>query len=109
MEKKGVFGPGDCEDTILFAENLPYQLADIANRHGNNKVDPENITTKYGGRISSFNLEEGVVIPGVKNNKRDIRRDIFNEIGEIRPIIFVPEERQSASSPYQQRQILEYC
>jgi len=106
MEKKGVFGPGDCEDTIIFAENLPYQLADIANRYGN-RVEPENITTKYGGRISSFNLEEGVAIHGVKTNKRDIRRDIFNEIGQIKPIIFVPEEKRG--SPYQQRQILEYC
>jgi len=108
MEKKGVFGPGDCEDTIVFAENLPYLVADISGRYGN-RVNPDHVTTRYGNRISSLNLEEGIAIPGVKTNKRDIRRDIFIEIGKIRPIVFVPEERQSTSSPYQQRQILEYC
>ena len=105
MEKKSVFGPGDCEDTIIFAGNLPYHIADIASRYGN-KVNPDHITTIYGNSPSSFNLEEGIAIPGVKTNKKDIRRDIFCEIGRIRPIVFVPEEKQS--SPYQ-RQILEYC
>jgi hypothetical protein len=107
MEKKGVFGPEDCEDTIAFAENLPFYVADILRRHGHD-IDPEQIRTPSGTRYSSSNLEEGVAIPGVMTNRRVIRRDILNEIGRM-PVVFVPAERQSASSPYQQKQILEYC
>lgn len=101
-----MFGPGDCEETIEFANNLPYHVANIASRYGQ-KVSPDQITTRYGNRPSSFNLEEGIAIPGVKTNRRDIRRDILNEIGKM-PVIFVSTEKQSEDSPYQQRQITEY-
>jgi len=106
MEKKGIFGSEDCEDTILFAENLPFYVAGILRRYGYD-IDPEQIRTPSGTRYSSSNLEEGIAIPGtVKGCRAAVRRDIMNEIGRI-PVAFVPLEKQS--SPYQQRQILEYC
>jgi len=106
MEKKGVFGPGDCEETIEFANNLPYLVADIVRKYGYN-VNPDNITTPSGVRYSASNLDEGIAIPGIKTDRRGIRRDILNEIGKM-PVIFVTAEKQSEASPYQQRQITEY-
>lgn len=108
MEKKGISGPGDCEDTIDFAENLPFYVAGILRKYGHD-IDPEQIRTPSGTRYSSSNLEEGIAIPGtVKGCRTAVRRDIRNEIGRM-PVVFVPIEKQSTSSPYQQKQILEYC
>ena len=106
MEKRGIFGSGDCEDTIVFAENLPFYVASILRKHGYD-IDPEEIRTPSYTRCSSFNLEEGIAIPGtVRGCRPAIRRDIMNEIGRM-PVVFVPVEKQR--SPYQQKQILEYC
>lgn len=106
MEKKGVFGPSDCEETIEFANNLPFYVAGILRKYGHD-IDPEQIRTPSGARYSSFNLEEGIAIPEtVKGCRTAVRRDIRNEIGRI-PVVFVPAEKQN--SPYQQKQILEYC
>ena len=103
--KKGTFGPSDCEQTIDFANNLPSYVAGIARRYGHD-IDPEKITARYGGRLTSFNLEEGIAIPGVKGSRREIRRDIKNEIGAFE-VVFVPLERSDL--PYKQREILEFC
>jgi hypothetical protein len=104
--KKAIFGPGDCEETIVFADNLPSYVSAIARRYGHN-VNPEEIETPYGNRVTSSSLEEGIAIPGVATNRRNIRRDILNEIGRM-PIIFVPVEKQDVNPPFQ-RGIIEFC
>jgi len=85
--KKGTFGPGDCIQTIEFAENLPLYVSGILRRYGH-EIDPEEITTPYGTRISSHNLEDGIAIPGVSSHRRDIRREIRDEIGRV-GVVFV--------------------
>jgi hypothetical protein len=84
--KKAIFGPSDCEDTKNFAANLPHYVSNIARRYGQN-IAPEEVKTPYGVRPTSYNLEDGIDIPGVRKHRRDIRRDIRNEIGRI-PVTF---------------------
>jgi hypothetical protein len=106
MEKKGIFGPSDCEQTIDFAEKLPSYVVDILRRYGCD-INPEEITTPDGTRISSFNLERGIVIPAIlKGYRTAVRREI-DEIGKI-PVTFLPPEKELENSHYQ-RQILEFC
>lgn len=107
MMKKGIFGPVNCEETIVFAGKLPYLVSSIAERYGHH-VNPEEIETPCGNILTSSSLEEGVAIPGIRTNRRDIRRDIRKEIGRF-PVIFPPLEKQSKEMPYTQREILEFC
>lgn len=100
--------PGDCMETVHSAENLTEYVSLILGRYGFN-IRSDDITTPSGTRPSSFNLEEGVVIPGsVKGCRTAIRNDIRNEIGRI-PVVFAPIERHNRGSySPNQRQILEY-
>jgi hypothetical protein len=101
--------PGDCMETVHSAENLTEYVSSILDRYGFN-IRPDDITTPGGTRPSSFNLEEGIAIPGsVRGCRTAIRNDIRNEIGRI-PVVFAPIERHSRSSvSSNQRYILEYC
>jgi hypothetical protein len=101
--KKAIFGPVDCEETIVFADNLPSYVSAIARRYGHN-VNPEEIETPYGNQVTSSSLEEGIAIPGIATNRRDIRRAIRNEIGDF-PVTFLPIEKQSKNMPFNQIQI----
>jgi hypothetical protein len=101
--------PGDCMETVYSAEDLPERVSNIVRRYGIN-VSSEDITTPNGTRPSSFNLEEGIVIPeSVSDCRAAIRSDIIREIGRI-PVAFAPVERHDRSSySPNQRGILEYC
>jgi hypothetical protein len=81
--KKMVLGPGlpgDCPETQISAENIPYHVARIAERY-NVHIDPLDVTTPDGISLGSHNLEQGLAISGVPTHRRDIRRDIKSEIG----------------------------
>ena len=80
--KKAIFGPSDCEDTKNFAANLPHYVSNIAGRYGQN-IAPEEITTPYGVRPTSHNLEDGIAIPRITSHRREIRQEIRDKIGKI--------------------------
>jgi len=99
--------PGDCMETVHSAEDLTEYVSHIIGRYGFN-VGSEDIMAPDGTRLSSHNLEEGIVIPGdVKGCRAAIRSDISRELGSIK-VKFAPVERKRDLYSLNQRQITEY-
>jgi hypothetical protein len=97
--------PGDCEETIQYAQDIPERLALLLEECGCN-VRGE-ILNSSGSRPDSYNLEETIVLEGVpRRRQKDVKDRIYSEIGALN-VEFMPLEKGDRIDPYQ-RKISEY-
>ena len=97
--------PGDCQETILYAQDIPERLAIILEDLGC-KI-PDEILNGGGSRTDSYNLEEGIALEGVPRRlQKRVKDKVYADIGALH-IEFVPLEREERIDPYQ-RKISEY-